>query len=646
MENRIKNLLDLRYDLALDLYRQRIQAHKAKSKGLESLVYTIFGSNNIGSICLALDPYWQFNDSLASLARSKGGIMKSILPVRVVPVNRKRLFACIPGGDCVEHTVRRVTGRGAAANFVGPPTFWAQGFHDDEPLTFKRDLDVFSQPTLFGYCLDTTYKSRNPQFTDGQIQASKRPVSGVNTEESVVSVIGDLFKDPDRKLIPDSSIFNPKEDVNAIPLADSNQGELELFIPTIDSYSSSCSFMSDYTHLEYLAAVGDNLINMSEQIEHKEGNFTGPTTVVSKDSVEGMSSFYRARCLNGMARNLPKMLPGCLPERTNYNLIYQIFELKDIPAQMRSTIKSWQEIETVFTKVGFKLAQTSPKFWTYEIRKKYAELLRPLNVHIDPDKSAAEAWLNFKFGWQSVYQALVGLLSKPADATKEVNRLIARNGLDTTLSSTRFEESFAAYTPDLSVAKSSWEYDDPDSPSSMDGWESIKYRCVVNSNILFPKLDIPLLRTVLFLKKIGLIPTPSDLYNLVPWTWLIDWFAGLGDYLKLMQEINDNNTIINYGFMSAHVKASWTVQRHVKTDTYTTVGKPWEAVTSKITDSKTRTGVMNCKFILRRSIGSIASIAQYNGDGLTDSQRSILFALLSVFSPGARSGKRWSTTRV
>jgi hypothetical protein len=313
--------------------------------------------------------------------------------------------------------------------------------------------------------------------------------------------------------------------------------------------------------------------------------------------------------------------------------------------QIRSTVKSWLEIESLMTKAGFKLAQSGPGFWKLFNREKYSVYLKRLGVEITPEMSAADAYLNFKFGWQSCYQALIGLLTKPADAVKEVNRLIARNGLDTTLSKALLEKGMPAYTPEISIAKSIWEYDDPSLPSSIDGYHEIVYRCVVNSGIRFPDIDSPFFRIELYLQKIGVFPMPSDLYNLVPWTWLVDWFVGLGDYLKLQETLNDGKTVINYGFMSAHVKAVWTATRNVKFDSFISEGLPWEAVGQTTTYSKSRSAQMNCKFILRRSIGNIADIGQYNGENLTDTQRSILIALLTTFTPGSRSGKKYQNLR-
>jgi hypothetical protein len=253
--------------------------------------------------------------------------------------------------------------------------------------------------------------------------------------------------------------------------------------------------------------------------------------------------------------------------------------------------------------------------------------------------------LNFKFGWQSSYQALVGLLTKPSQVTKEVNRLIGRNGKDTTLSATK--SLFDVGTSlDIKVAKSIWETDLL--PQSYDnGLLKVDIRCVVNSGIQFPTIDLPSFRKELYLKKIGLWPTPSDIYSIVPWTWLVDWFSGLGDYIRLQEIINDDQTLINYGFMSVKILGTWSSTRNTYVDTLVSEGDPRGGHQSTTNRRVTfnRTARFNCKYELRRSIGSLAHTGTY-ADPLTDDQNAILTALFNQFLPQGKAPNLKMTRRM
>jgi hypothetical protein len=599
-----QDLLDLKYDLATDLYRQSARALEAKSRGLERKMYKWLGPDLMGSIALALDPYWQFNDKLNSLAKESSRVLGKRGIVIPFAVNRTRYFNAIFGGDCKEQYVRTVTGIDAGGRFVGPPTFWVQYEEDSGTLTFKGGGTLFSQPTIFGSIMDySSKKAREDTQKASKTQASKGKQKKIKKE-----------------------------------------GEFELYAPSLDSSTSGVSYRSSYVDYKWPAAQGDGtLYNRTQQTETKRSSISGPSAMVSTMDSNALKQNYHDVCLDLMAKYLPVLITDCVPTRRNFNLGYQIAELKDSLQLYQSTVKTWAELESIMTKVGFKLALADARFWSPANRRKYAPLLRPLKVRIDPDKSAAEAFLNFKFGWQSIYQAVIGLLSKPSDAAKEVNRLVARNGLNTTLSRERFLSNVQVASPSITIARNVWEYSKPSVPNSLMTECTARVRCVVNSGIRFPDVENPSFQKQLFLLKMGLIPYPSDFYSLVPWTWLVDWFSGLGQYLRVQEELNGSKLIINYGFMSVHLNARYTASATVFRDTHISVGLPYSPGPSvtDATESRNLSAVMNCKYILRKSIGNIADIGQYSGQNLTDSQSAILTALFSTFVSGSKPNQNW-----
>lgn len=47
----------------------------------------------------------------------------------------------------------------------------------------------------------------------------------------------------------------------------------------------------------------------------------------------------------------------------------------------------------------------------------------------------------------------------------------------------------------------------------------------------------------------GIDPTPEQLWNLAPWTWLADWFANTGDVMSNISSISSDDLVMRYGYL-------------------------------------------------------------------------------------------------
>lgn len=162
-------------------------------------------------------------------------------------------------------------------------------------------------------------------------------------------------------------------------------------------------------------------------------------------------------------------------------------------------------------------------------------------------------YLSFWFGWVTTLRAVRELLEAPAKISREINFLIRRRGKATTLRRKRKIAGGVLTTP-------GWTY----SPSTFSGtlWSETaladettctfetELRLVTNLIFDFPEVGVPQLRDQLLSKKWGLEPTWTDVYNVIPWTWLIDWFTGIGNYVQLIDVINTDRDLCNWGIFS------------------------------------------------------------------------------------------------
>jgi hypothetical protein len=174
------------------------------------------------------------------------------------------------------------------------------------------------------------------------------------------------------------------------------------------------------------------------------------------------------------------------------------------------------------------------------------------------------AYVSYHFGWRQLYRDVKDLLDLPAKLSKEINFLISRNGKPTTY---RSKKSF----PGTSTASPGFIFDlgfsgEYGPAIQTEHKRQHEIRLVVNAIFEFPDSVIPQLRRDLVEKKLGSSVTPTDVYNLIPWSWLIDWFTGLGNYVECIDAINSDKSTFNWGFVTGVTTGTITTTRQIKHD--------------------------------------------------------------------------------
>jgi hypothetical protein len=158
-------------------------------------------------------------------------------------------------------------------------------------------------------------------------------------------------------------------------------------------------------------------------------------------------------------------------------------------------------------------------------------------------------------------------------------------------------------------------------------------RVVVNSRFDFPPLAVPDFDKKLFLRKLGVYPTISDLYELIPWSWLYDWFTGTGNYLELCETVNSDPSLFNYGYISVKIQGKVNSSATYKwNDEHAT-----RYMTNFVGDWKTSVSPRTLQHdsylyydvYTRKSVSSISAGANTSDvDSLSPFQKSILGALI------------------
>jgi hypothetical protein len=249
-------------------------------------------------------------------------------------------------------------------------------------------------------------------------------------------------------------------------------------------------------------------------------------------------------------------------------------------------------------------------------------------------KDVPNEYVSYWFGWHQLYRDVTDLVEKPLRAAREVNRLLERTRQATTYRIKREVPSRGTWAPDFRYEG----YPDESSVSVETFNERVsELRLVINATFDFPTIDIPRFKRELFLEKMGAYPRATDIYNLIPWTWLIDWFTGLGNYIDCVDIVNTDPSLINYGFLTCVSKGKIVSTRSSKvwSQKYVRI-LPAAGVSSDFARSYLHTSQCEYKYQVRRDICRAYDVkSTLNPANLTLLQKSILSAILL----GRQSGR-------
>lgn len=319
------------------------------------------------------------------------------------------------------------------------------------------------------------------------------------------------------------------------------------------------------------------------------------------------------------------MLKGISPFSRDYSLSRNLAELKDLPRSVASLQQTMSDLRKLFSSLN-----RSPK-----LRDNIFDLGSKTAANIPSE------YLSFHFGWKQTYKDLKELLDLPAKLSRRLNFLIERSGKATTFRSTR--NSLSAVSGVSGFVYEANDNNWPQSQVSRIVRES-ELRLVINGTFDFPTINSPQFRQRFFADKIGLIPRFTDVYNIIPWTWLIDWFTGLGNYIELIEEINHDPTLINWGVITCHTKGKLITELSHISATYTTihVNNVMTEDGWKNTDL-THASVLEYECRTRQNVANVLEVKQTTiPSSLSGYQLSILGAILaqrtgntrpSAFSP-------------
>lgn len=244
-------------------------------------------------------------------------------------------------------------------------------------------------------------------------------------------------------------------------------------------------------------------------------------------------------------------------------------------------------------------------------------------------RSVGSEYLNYNFGWaplvrdiQKMYETYRNLDKQLDQLRRDNGRLVRRRrtlgkSTDTTSTSTQFSQPFGNVynVPWFSGVVSGSSTQTVQTITEDEYWFSGAFKYWI------PDAGTPQWTRRATAALFGVNPTPEAIWNLLPWSWLADWFSNAGDVLSNASPNAADNVTAAYGFVMH--------SRKVVT-TYTTVGF-WNGRTGGLSQYNIPQNYYACSYVQTLETKSRVAANPYalsaGWDGLSPYQASILAAL-------------------
>jgi hypothetical protein len=216
------------------------------------------------------------------------------------------------------------------------------------------------------------------------------------------------------------------------------------------------------------------------------------------------------------------------PTRSDAGLAEFLGEIKEVPRMLQTTAKGFHNL---WKSMGGSPTGFSPK-------------------------AVADHWLNTQFGWVpflnelvSFYKATQGLDKRVKQLRRDNNQWVRRGGTVAVSSdSETISESETSHIHYPTLATQ--HYAGPPYGSHIikrsiqrNVWFEGRYKYWI------PSLEDGAWPAGVIARVFGALPSPSLVWELTPWSWLIDWCSNAGDCIANMSSIMYDNLVAKYAYI-------------------------------------------------------------------------------------------------
>lgn len=186
---------------------------------------------------------------------------------------------------------------------------------------------------------------------------------------------------------------------------------------------------------------------------------------------------------------------------------------------------------------------------------------------------AGDEFLNVKFGWEPllgdlrrIYNTWQTLDRRIGQIIRDNNKAVRRNGdlVDSSDTTTVYSNGPGYLLPNTAIGggfRSNYFVRDNSVPfNPTTGYRRLRTQTIekvwYSSRVKYyiPDLSESQWNASIVSKLFGANPSPSTLYELMPWSWLIDWFLNVGDVIKAFSQSVEDNLVVDYSYIMRHKK--------------------------------------------------------------------------------------------
>lgn len=481
--------------------------------------------------------------------------------------------------------------------YIDPFSKWAVGSFTVSPPTRKRWRKTVS---VIG--VRSWYEALSKRFSDGIYPHYGTP--------SFNSSSGEEFIRRPLASMPDAYAYS--NDTTARTRGYNRPfGEFERF--SLRSFTSPArSHLTVFSSRSYSGGYGGR--NYFFANHYRRWGVEGSSAYFTWSAIDDLRGSTISAVKAELVKSGPRALMGCLPAYRPYTFGRSIVELRDLPRSLMTLNQSLGSLRDVYLSLG------SVKDLVFNATR--------------TSKQIPKEYLGYHFAWKQMYEDIVKLVSSPERIARRINYLMRNAGKDAVLRHSIKYNLDSLTTPGLRYDQIV-EYEN-DRVVSTTHERAIELRAMCSVYFDFPPVALPVLRSEKTRDLLGLKLRPTDIYKVIPWTWLYDWFTNLGTYIDLIDTVNRDKTTINYGFVTGILTGKITTtyrfthlaQRH--TYIYAGAEPDWE--TSSHT-SVSHTSTLTYDAAVRYYASSLSAPALRvlaTKSNLTTWQQSILGALLAT----------------
>lgn len=195
------------------------------------------------------------------------------------------------------------------------------------------------------------------------------------------------------------------------------------------------------------------------------------------------------------------------------------------------------------------------------------DLPRLLKARVEGLKTISDWWLAVKFGWEPLLADIKSMIHFVDKMNEQIEFFLnnagkpIRRGGKVTVSRTVdlvYDSSGAATDAGITTRLNGRFYPTNYGQCRTTITRKLERSIVFNGTFVYWFNGKPPDRTTLALKLAGLEVTPQVVWNLIPWSWLIDWFTNLGDLIDNIKTEVADQQLAKYAYITSKCDRSYT----------------------------------------------------------------------------------------